>query len=80
MKAKVLVGIICFVLGALAGHFGPGIVKAEIDAHRADDAQEAPADETLDELKEDLSELKETAAKAADEVKEEVKEEVQKTE
>jgi hypothetical protein len=80
MKSKVLIGIICFVLGGLAGHFGPGIVKAEIDAHKADSEQEAPVDETLDEVKEDLAELKETAAKKMDEVKKEVKEEVKETE
>jgi len=43
MKVKLLIGVICLVLGALAGYFGPGLIKA-------DAVQEAPVDEAAPEL------------------------------
>lgn len=71
MKAKLLIGVVCFVLGALAGYFGPGIVKAEIEAHKEDSDQAAPELETVADAMDGAEEVVEDVAEEVDETKEE---------
>lgn len=65
MKGKVLIGIICFVLGVVAGVFGPDLIEAQTDVP---DPVDAAAVET-EALVEELTEVVEKAAEAAPEAK-----------